>query len=72
MTTKILCIRMDCSTLDLAIELRQYLEYLSVIVLVFVSLRGDASVDYGKVVQVMDMIKNMGIQKVYIATDTKG
>jgi biopolymer transport protein ExbD len=63
---------MNCSTLDLAIELRQYLEYLSVIVLVFVSLRGDASVDYGKVVQVMDMIKNMGIQKVYIATDTKG
>ena len=58
--------------MDLAIELRQYLEYLSVIVLVFVSLRGDASVDYGKVVQVMDMIKNMGIQKVYITTDTKG
>jgi biopolymer transport protein ExbD len=39
---------------------------------VSVILRGDASVDYGKVVQVMDMIKNMGIQKVYIATDTKG
>lgn len=39
---------------------------------VSVILRGDASVDYGKVVQVMDMIKNMGIQKVYMATDTKG
>ena len=35
-------------------------------------LRGDASADYGKVVQVMDMIKNLGISKVYIATDTKG
>ncbi|WP_296783543.1 biopolymer transporter ExbD [Selenomonas sp.] len=39
---------------------------------VSIILRGDASVDYGKVIQVMDMIKNMGIQKVYIATDAKG
>ena len=39
---------------------------------VSILLRGDASVDYGKVIQVMDMIKNMGIQKVYIATDAKG
>ncbi len=37
-----------------------------------VILRGDASADYGKVVQVMDMIKNLGITKVYIATDTQG
>lgn len=35
-------------------------------------LRGDAAADYGKVVQVMDMIKNLGISKVYIATDTQG
>lgn len=35
-------------------------------------LRGDAAADYGKVVQVMDMIKNIGISKVYIATDTQG
>ena len=39
---------------------------------VSIILRGDASADYGKVVQVMDMIKNLGITKVYIATDTKG
>ncbi len=39
---------------------------------VSVILRGDAAADYGKVVQVMDMIKNLGISKVYIATDTKG
>ncbi|MCR5176415.1 MAG: biopolymer transporter ExbD [Anaerovibrio sp.] len=37
-----------------------------------VILRGDAQADYGKVVQVMDMIKNLGINKVYIATDTQG
>ncbi len=39
---------------------------------VSIILRGDASADYGKVVQVMDMIKNLGISKVYIATDSQG
>lgn len=37
-----------------------------------VILRGDAAASYGTVVQVMDVVKNLGIEKVYIATDTPG
>lgn len=39
---------------------------------VSIILRGDTAANYGTVVQVMDMIKNLGISKVYIATDNKG
>ena len=35
-----------------------------------VIMRGDAAVDYGNVVQVMDMVKNIGITKVFIATES--
>ena len=35
-----------------------------------VILRGDAAASYGTVVQVMDVVKRLGIEKVYIATDT--
>jgi len=37
-----------------------------------VILRGDAAASYGTVVQVMDVVKRLGIEKVYIATDTPG
>jgi len=37
-----------------------------------VILRGDAAASYGTVVQVMDVVKHLGIEKVYIATDTPG
>ena len=37
-----------------------------------VILRGDEAAAYGKIVQVMDLVKNLGISKVYIATDSKG
>ena len=37
-----------------------------------VILRGDAAESYGTVVQVMDVVKRLGIEKVYIATDTPG
>ena len=37
-----------------------------------VILRGDAEASYGTVVQVMDVVKHLGIEKVYIATDTPG
>lgn len=35
-----------------------------------VILRGDAAASYGTVIQVMDVVKRLGIEKVYIATDT--
>ena len=35
-----------------------------------VILRGDAAASYGTVVQVMDVVKRLGIEKVYLATDT--
>ena len=37
-----------------------------------VILRGDAAASYGTVVQVMYVVKHLGIEKVYIATDTPG
>ena len=37
-----------------------------------VILRGDTATSYGTVVQVMDVVKRLGIEKVYIATDTPG
>lgn len=37
-----------------------------------VILRGDEAAAYGKIVQVMDLVKTLGIHKVYIATDSKG
>lgn len=37
-----------------------------------VILRGDTAASYGTVVQVMDVVKRLGIEKVYIATDTPG
>ena len=37
-----------------------------------VILRGAAAASYGTVVQVMDVVKRLGIEKVYIATDTPG
>ena len=37
-----------------------------------VILRGDAAASYGTVVQVMDVVKHLGMEKVYIATDTPG
>ena len=37
-----------------------------------VILRGAAAASYGTVVQVMDVVKHLGIEKVYIATDTPG
>lgn len=37
-----------------------------------VILRGDTAASYGTVVQIMDVVKRLGIEKVYIATNTPG
>ena len=37
-----------------------------------VILRGDTAAQYGRVVEVMDVVKRLGITRVYMATETKG